>query len=126
MPECKAELINIWTAPWFAIGLTRNYGEVEFNQVNVIPKPDTKGYFSSWRDGIHVKSNYARLLFYECHLEGMGDDAFNIATFMSSVESVISDNQIKIKQNYPLDIVPYHEGDMVVVYDLIKVRFWTQ
>jgi|GEM_PF-5601323 len=85
--ECrnlKAKRIDIWTAPWFAIGLTRNYGKVEFNQVNVMPRPDTKRILSSWRDGIHVKSNYARLLFDDCRLEGMGDDAFNIATFMSS------------------------------------------
>ncbi len=121
--ECRnivLENVNIWSAPWFAVGLTRNLGEVKFSHVNVTPKPGTKRILSSWRDGIHVKSNYARLVFDSCHLEGMGDDAFNIATFMSSVKKVISGNQIQIKQNFPLSIVPYNTGDVVVVYDIVQ------
>ena len=68
---------------------------------------------------MHVKSNYASLLFEDCHLEGMGDDAFNIATFMSSLKTVLSEKHFQIKQNFPLNIVPYEKGDVVVIYDLV-------
>jgi len=119
--ECRnvdVENVNIWTAPWFAVGLTRNSGHVILRNVNVTPKPENQRIMSSWRDGIHVKSNYASLLFEDCRLEGMGDDAFNIATFMSTVKTVFSGNHIQIKQNYALNIVPYEIGDVVVVYDI--------
>jgi hypothetical protein len=119
--ECQdvdMDSVNIWSAPWFALALTRNSGHVNLRNVNVMPRPETPRILSSWRDGMHVKSNYSALLFEDCRLEGMGDDAFNIATFMSSVKYVISDDYFQIKQNYPLNIVPYKIGDMVVVYDI--------
>ncbi len=120
--ECtnvKMENVNIWTAPWFAVGITRNSGNILIKNVNIKPPSGTPRILSSWRDGFHVKSNYASLLFEDCHLEGMGDDAFNTASFMSSVKTVLSTKKIQIKQNYPLDIVPYKPGDMVVVYDIV-------
>lgn len=111
---------NVWSAPWFSFRLNRNRGEIYFNNVNVQPKPGTNRLLSSWRDGIHVKSNYASMTFDNCHLEGMGDDAFNIATFMSTVTKVMTSKYIQIKQNYPLQIVPYNANDVVVVYDIVQ------
>src|SRR5690606_38407755 len=72
------ENISIWSAPWFAVGVTRNRGEIVFKRTNVIPKPNSNRLTSSWRDGFHVASNYANLLFEECHIAGTNDDAFNI------------------------------------------------
>ena len=114
------ENINVWSAPWFVFGLTRSKGEIVLKNIRIKPKDGTNRILSSWRDGIHVKSNYAKLLFENCYLEGMGDDAFNTATFMSTVKSVTNHQQIVINQVFPLQIVPYNEGDVVVVYDVVK------
>jgi hypothetical protein len=115
--------INIWSAPWFAIGVTRNRGNVEFKNVNICPKPGTDRITSSWRDGFHVSSNYARLLWENCLIKGTNDDAFNISSFASSVLSVNADESITIKQDYPLNIVPYEVGDIVKIYDVLNGRF---
>ena len=112
--------VNVWSAPWFAIGLARNKGEVTFKHVNIQPKPGTGRLTSSWRDGFHVSSNYAKLLWEDCHIEGTNDDAFNIQSFTSTLLEVKSDNEITIRQNYPLSIVPYNPGDVIVVYDVVN------
>ena len=112
--------VNVWSAPWFAIGLARNKGEVEFKNVNIRPKPGTGRLTSSWRDGFHISSNYAKLLWEDCHIEGTNDDAFNIQSFTSTLLDVKSDKEITIRQNYPLSIVPYNTGDVVAVYDVVN------
>lgn len=109
--------VNVWSAPWFAVGVARNKGEVRFKEVNIVPKPGTHRLTSSWRDGFHVSSNYARLLWEDCRVEGTNDDAFNIQSFTSTLLRVKSGNTITIRQNFPLDIVPYPQGDSVSVFD---------
>jgi len=118
--------VDVWSAPWFAIGLARNKGEVTFKNVNIRPKPGTGRLTSSWRDGFHVSSNYAKLLWEDCHIKGTNDDAFNIESFTSTLLHLISDKEMTIRQNYPLSIVPYNARDVVVVYDAAKGRFWVK
>ena len=72
--------VEIWSAPWFAFNVHDNEGEVTFLRTHVRPKPGTTRLTSSWRDGFHVKNNRAHLLWDGCILQGMNDDAFNIAT----------------------------------------------
>jgi hypothetical protein len=115
--------INIWSAPWFATRTNRCSGFFTFDNVNIRPEVGTNRRMSSWRDGIHMKSNYATLLFKDCFLGGMGDDAFNIATFMSNIKVATDPSNIQIKQNYPLNIVPYNPGDVVVVYDVVQGKY---
>jgi len=88
--------------------------------VNIQPKPGTGRLTSSWRDGFHVSSNYAKLLWEGCHIEGTNDDAFNIQSFTSTLVKIYSDKEIIISQNYPFSIVPYNIGDVVVVYDVVN------
>jgi hypothetical protein len=115
--------VNIWSAPWFAVGVTRNRGELKFKDVNICPKPRTGRFTSSWRDGFHVSANYAKLLWEDCRVEGTNDDAFNICSLASSLVKVSSDREITIKQNFPLSIVPYHAGDLIRIYDVPHGKF---
>ena len=108
------EAVEIWSAPWFAVSLTRNEGTLTLRHFNVRPKPGTTRITSSWRDGIHVKGNRARLRFEDCCLDGMNDDSFNIATFISQVISV-EGSQIRVRQNYP-DYIPFRVGDHLGTY----------
>jgi len=109
--------VNIWSAPCFAVVVSRNRGAVTFRDVNIVPKPGTGRLTSSWRDGFHVSSNYARLRWDDCRVEGTNDDAFNLKTFTASVISVKSPRRLVIRQNFPLDIVPYPKGDVIALYD---------
>ena len=115
--------VNIWSAPWFAVGVTRNKGKVTFRQVNICPKPGTGRLTSAWRDGFHVSANYAQLLWEDCRVAGTNDDAFNICSMASSLVKVSSETEITIKQNFPLSIVPYHTGDLVRIYDVRNGQF---
>jgi hypothetical protein len=109
------EDVEIWSAPWFAIVVQRNEGAVTLRRVHVRPRPGTARITSSWRDGVHVKGNRASLLFEDCVLDGMNDDAFNIATFLSRVASV-EGPQVRVRQNFPLGYVPWRVGDTLAAY----------
>ncbi len=109
------EDVEVWSAPWMACGVQGNQGTVTFRRVQVRPKPGTARLTSSWRDGIHVKGNRARLLFEDCVLDGMNDDAFNIATFLSRVDSV-DRTLLQVHQNYPLGYVAWRVGDTLAGY----------
>ncbi len=108
--DVALEDVEVWSAPWFACVVRRNEGSVTLRRVQIRPRPGTSRITSSWRDGVHVKGNRARLLFEECVLEGMNDDAFNIATFLSRVTDV-EGARIRVRQNFPLEYVPWRSGD---------------
>lgn len=115
----RFENINLWSAPLFAVNVARNSGTCVFRHFDIRPKPGTTRLTSSWRDGFHVKANYASLLWEDCHLEGMNDDAFNIATHSSQVVEVLDATTVRVRQNYPLGFVPFCVGDTLVAYDTV-------
>lgn len=116
------ENVQIWSAPLFGVNLARNRGSLVFRHVDIRPKPGSGRLTSTWRDGFHVKGNYASLLFEDCHLEGMNDDAFNIATHSSGVVSLPGTNTVKIRQTFPLAFVPFLPGDQVMAYSVSEGR----
>jgi precorrin-2 dehydrogenase/sirohydrochlorin ferrochelatase len=109
------EDVEIGSAPWFACTIQRNEGSVSFRRVHVRPKPGTTRITSSWRDGIHAKGNRAALLFEDCILDGMNDDSFNLATFVSRVESV-DGLRLRVRQNFPLVYIAWRVGDTLRGY----------
>ncbi len=110
------ENVELWSAPWFAFGISGNRGRVTMRRVAVLPKPGSGRIASSWRDAFHVKNNRAKLLFEECVVQGSGDDAFNIASHTSTVGSVGSGGQISLSQNFPLGIAAMEAGDTLRFY----------
>jgi hypothetical protein len=113
--DVMLEDVEVWSAPWFACVVQRNEGTVTLRRVQVRPRPGTARITSSWRDGLHVKGNRARLLFEDCVLDGMNDDAFNIATFLSRVAS-LEGSRVRVRQNFPLGYVPWRVGDTLAGY----------
>ncbi len=104
------EEVELWSAPWFGFRVFRNAGEVAFRRVHIRPKPGSGRLTSTWRDGFHVKGNRGKLLWEDCVLGGMNDDAFNISTHGSRVKKVSSPTEIVVQQAYPLNPMPWHEG----------------
>ena len=113
--DVTLEDVEVWSAPWFATVVQRNEGTVTLRRVHIRPRPGTARITSSWRDGLHVKGNRACLLFEDCVLDGMNDDAFNIATFLSRVVGV-EGPRVRVRQNFPLGYVPWRVGDTLAGY----------
>jgi hypothetical protein len=111
------EDVELWSAPWFGFRVFRNRGEVVFRRVHIRPKPQTGRLTSTWRDGFHVKGNSASLLWEDCILSGMNDDAYNISNHCSRVQKVLSPRTIVVQQTYPLNIMPWHEGETLAAAD---------
>jgi hypothetical protein len=115
----RCENINIWSAPLFAVNVARNSGTCVFRHFDIRPKPGTTRLTSSWRDGFHVNSNYGSLLWEDCHLEGMNDDAFNICTLSSHVVEMLDATTVRVRQNFPLGFVPFGGGDTLAAFDAV-------
>jgi hypothetical protein len=107
--------IEVWSAPWFAFQVFRNAGDLTFRRVNIRPKPDSGRITSSWRDGFHVKGNRGSLLFEDCVLEGMNDDAFNISTHAWQVTKVFAPDHVLIKQIFPIQFMPVQKGGDLLI-----------
>lgn len=107
--------VEIWSAPWFAFQVFRNDGRLEFRRVHIRPKPGSGRTTSSWRDGFHVKGNRGSLLFEECVLEGMNDDAFNVSAHAWEIDAVLAPDRIRIKQVFPIQAIPPQVGGELLV-----------
>ncbi|MCF7864541.1 MAG: glycoside hydrolase family 55 protein, partial [Kiritimatiellales bacterium] len=111
------EDVELWSAPWFGVRVFRNRDWVTFRRVHIRPRPGSDSTLSTWRDGFHVKGNFAKLLWEDCQLIGMGDDAFNISSHSSSVTKMIDPLKFEVRQRYCLDPMPWHENMHLVAAD---------
>ncbi|MCP4640907.1 MAG: hypothetical protein GY851_10760 [bacterium] len=102
--------VELWSAPWFGFNVRRNRGKMVFRRVNIRPKPGTDRLMSLWRDGFHVKGNAASLLWEDCIVSGMNDDAFNISTHSCVVRKVLAPDRIVVGAKFPLGYIPWHPG----------------
>jgi len=111
------EDIELWSAPWFGFEVSRNRGRIAFRRVNIRPRPDGGRLMSLWRDGFHVKGNSASLLWEDCVVEGMNDDAFNVSTHTGAVQRVLSETRIEVGQKFPLLPIPWQAGATLLAAD---------
>lgn len=114
--------IGLWSGPLFGVNVARNRGVCTFKHFDIMPKPGTKRFTSTWRDGFHVKGNRGALVWENCTLVGMNDDAFNIATHSSNVDDVTVDGKLHIHQNFPLGFIPFEVGDYISGYSATEGR----
>lgn len=111
------EDVELWSAPWFGFHVMRNRGKVTFRRVHIRPKPKSGRLMSTWRDGFHVKGNSASLLWEDCILSGMNDDALNLSTHCSRVTKVLSPTEFTVQQSFPLNPMPWHVGAALAAAD---------
>lgn len=104
------ENVEVNAAAWFAFQIFRNDGDLVFRKVHVRPAANGKTKVSSWRDGFHVKGNSGSLLFEDCVLDGLGDDAFNVSTHAWKVIEKKTPDTIRIQQIFPLQMTPPSVG----------------
>jgi len=119
------ENVDVWASPYFCFYIQGNEGRVVFRRVNIMPKPGTQRLTSAWRDGFHVKDNRAELLWEECRLQGLQDDAFNISSMTWRVEKVLAPERIIIRQVFPHPQKwpkSWRPGDPILAYSVPKGR----
>ena len=109
--------VELWSAPWFGFSVMRNRGEVTFRRVNIRPKPGSGRLTSTWRDGFHVKGNSGKLLWEDCLLSGMNDDALNLSTHCSRVQKLLSPTEVEVLQTFPLTPMPWSVGNTFAAAD---------
>lgn len=122
--DVTCEQLGLWSGPLFGCNIARNRGQVTFRHVDIRPRPGTGRLTSIWRDGFHVKANYAALTFEDCHIEGTNDDAFNIATHSSRVVEAVAPTVIRLRQTFPLGYVPFEPGDLVGGFSMANGSRW--
>jgi hypothetical protein len=115
--DVALENVELWSAPWFGYEVFRNEGEITFRRSHIRPKPGSGRLMSTWRDGFHVKGNRGRLLWEDCILEGMNDDALNLSTHCSRVQRLRSPTEVVVLQTFPLGIMPWYEGTTLAAAD---------
>ncbi len=72
--------IRIYSLPNFGFNIRCNDGDLFFNNISFRPEPSSKIHLVCWRDGFHVKDNSAPILWDQCDMGPLGDDAFNLST----------------------------------------------
>jgi len=111
--------INVYSIPRFGFHINGNPGKLTFDNVDMVPAPDEKVVFVSWRDGFHCKYNYDSITWKNCDARGNGDDIINISANMLYVNKKYSDNEIGCV--FPQTMGSYGKvnvGDIAVIYDV--------
>ncbi len=83
--------VRIKSLPEFGFDIRYNLGDGTFDGVVFRPEESKGIHLVSWRDGFHVKDNLGKLLWKNCDIGPLGDDAFNLSCVNLNVTSVSDD-----------------------------------
>lgn len=111
--------IRFYSHPEFGFDVRSNRGKMLFDGIALKPRDDAPDQLVSWRDGFHVKDNLDPIVWNNCYLGTIGDDAFNLSCVHLDVTKVEADQ--KTICAYPAEkgsTRPLAVGDEFVAYDL--------
>jgi len=112
--------VTIYAMPDFGFDVRSNLGSTTFTNVRIEPAPGSDVYLASWRDGFHVKDNFSKLVWDNCYIGPLGDDAFNLSAVICTVDSIN-------KNTRTVSMIPFEGGstreglavgDELVAYNL--------
>lgn len=78
--------VNVYAMPDFGFDVRQNTGYTKFTNIQIKPAPGSDVYLASWRDGFHVKDNLSKLIWDNCYIGPLGDDAFNLSSVICNVD----------------------------------------
>ena len=82
---------TILSLPEFGFDVRNNIGKGYFKNVRFIPDEKTGIKLVSWRDGFHVKDNLDQIVWDQCYIGPLGDDAFNLSCVQLDIQSIDDD-----------------------------------
>ena|GEM_PF-985092 len=92
--NCEVKNVTVYSMPDFGFGLRENSGTIRFTNVQIKPEPGSDVYLASWRDGFHIKDNYGKLIWDNCYIGPLGDDAFNLSSVICNVDFYNADTRV--------------------------------
>ena len=111
---------TIHSLPQFGFNIRFNKDRMYFTNVNFVPSADSNIKLVAWRDGFHVKDNIKPIVWDNCTIGPLGDDAFNFSCVLYSVYMVSPDQQtFSMYPDEGTDAQPVNEGDEFIAYDLV-------
>ena len=112
--------VKIHAAPDFVYGMRRCTGKVTFKNVRLEPAAGCPPLVS-WRDGFHIKDNTAKIVWDNCYMGPLGDDAINLSCVIGCIDSVNTANGL-INMTPAEDTADraglINPGDEIVIYDM--------
>ena len=112
--------VRINAAPDFVFGMRRCTGRVTFKNVRLEPAAGSPPLVS-WRDGFHIKDNTAKIVWDNCYIGPLGDDAINLSSVIGIIDSANTSTGI-INMTPAEDTADraglINPGDEIVIYDL--------
>ncbi len=111
--------LSVWSLPYFAFNFADNSGTIRVRNVTLAPQPGTERLTSSGRDGFHCKGNRGQMIFENCTLAGLRDDAFNISSMTAQLQRRVSATEAIVRRTWwpTLGHARFAEGDLVVFWD---------
>lgn len=117
----KFENCNIYTSCGMGFICTYGKGKHEFNNVNIIPRPNTGRLLSAVADGIHSYNSEIGPDIRNCRIENLGDDAINLHGFFGiAFQNPVSSKVIEITNPFEYN---YHEGMKLELFDYESLQW---
>lgn len=114
------ENLRVFSAPEFGFDVRGNRGKCLFTGVALCPREDEEEQLVSWRDGFHVKDNTEPIVWENCHIGPLGDDAFNLSCVYLDVTA--AGDVIRAHPAEKGDTRELRPGDEFVAYDMASGR----
>lgn len=122
--ECtNSYMENVTTYTVGGMGLRTDNGKnVYLNRVNFIREPGTKRLLTCTADILHTCNLDGEAIFSNCILEGSHDDAINVKTFYTKIDS-IKGNVTTVTQTQAEVTIGFEAGDEVDVYNPSGMKY---
>ena len=111
--------LRFYSHPEFGFDIRGNRGKMLFDHVVLKQEEGRREKLISWRDGFHLKDNLTPIVWDNCYIGPIGDDAFNLSCVHLDVTSVSEDD--KTIHCFPAEKGKTRDiaiGDEFVAYDL--------
>jgi len=113
--------LRFYSHPEFGFDIRNNRGNMLFEGISLWPRDGDREQLVSWRDGFHIKDNTEPIVWDNCRIGPLGDDAFNLSCVY--LEVVASDGRtvraLPAEKGRTRALLP---GDEFVAYDLATGR----
>lgn len=122
--ECtNSYMENVTTYTVGGMGFRTDNGKnVYLNRVNFIREPGTKRLLTCTADILHTCNLDGEAIFSNCILEGSHDDAINVKTFYTKIDS-IKGNVTTVTQTQAEVTIGFEVGDEVDVYNPSGMKY---
>jgi hypothetical protein len=116
--------LRFYSHPEFGFDVRDNRGDLLFDTIVLKQEESSPFHLISWRDCFHVKDNVSPIVWDNCYIGPIGDDAFNLSCVHLDVKHVTNNGKtvecLPAEKGKTRDI---QAGDEFIAYDLETGRY---